>query len=136
MTTPSQLGMFDEEVAPPKAKPLAELQAGIRAGRDLAKAGAQRALGGAQAADPEFASKALRFFVQFAKEAGRPVQCTEARNASVGIVPVPKEPRAWGQIPLKAARLGCVVKGPLGPSVDPVQHSNPAWSWRWIKDIE
>jgi hypothetical protein len=127
-----QIDLFAE---PPAPSAVSRRRA-LKQGYALAEAGSKRALAGAQREDPKFFELAIKFFVDYVKKAGKPTQCAEARLASKGHVPDPRERRSWGQVPVRAASLGYVKKGPAEPCIDPVSHSAPSWTWIWLKDAD
>lgn len=105
-------------------------------GRELAEAGMQRAIDGAQAeTNGAFSKAALQFLVEFATRAGRPVSLPEVRMAARGVVPDVREPRAWGSIPLLARKRGYLASAGYVPSPDPTSHSRPCVAWRWTGKV-
>lgn len=105
-------------------------------GRELAEAGMQRAIEGAQAETAgAFSKAALQFLVEFATRAGRPVSLPEVRMAARGVVPDVREPRAWGSIPLLARKRGYLAPAGYVASPDPTSHSRPCVAWRWTGKV-
>lgn len=82
----------------------------------------------------EFTALALAFFVQHCKTHGTS-GAAEARLASNGFVPEPPDARAWGAIPIRAQKLGCVEHAGHAASTDPKSHATPRSMWRFVNDL-
>lgn len=55
----------------------------------------------------------------------------DLRKASIGIVPVPEEPRAWGAVLVRACKMGLIEwTGEYRCMVDLKSHSCPKKVWR------
>lgn len=76
----------------------------------------------------------MAFFIDYGRKAGQGARISieDVRHASAGIVPVPRNARAWGHIALQAKKRGIVTWGGFEPTKDPKSHGCPRSAWVWV----
>ena len=96
----------------------------------MAELGAQRALDHAEAVIPSWGDQALSFFQRYAQN--NPAFLTEDVRvwAHQNGLDLPPEPRAWGQIPKMAVKLGIVIADGYAATQHKPAHSKAMRLWR------
>lgn len=94
--------------------------------------GMARAQAHAEADVPDWTEIAARYVSDYAIRIahGQPFLMEDAREASIGRVPVPDEPRAWGAVGPYAARKGWIEKVAYAPARS--SNGSPKWTWRAV----
>lgn len=92
--------------------------------------GIRRAQDHAEADCPDWTEIAACYVADYAIRIaqGQPFLMEDAREASVGRVPPPDEPRAWGAVGPYAARKNWIVKVAYAPARS--SNGSPKWTWR------
>ncbi|MFJ3048538.1 hypothetical protein ACIPEN_22110 [Herbaspirillum chlorophenolicum] len=107
------------------------LNEGTQLGFDLAQAGAARAAEHADHQHADWSDLALQAFRDHA--VSHTQFSTEDVIASAVKLPPPPDKRAWGQVAIKARRLGICVKSHIGTSKLP--HAHGRWITVWASNI-
>ena len=94
--------------------------------------GISRAQAHAETDVPDWTDIAARYVADYAVRVaqGQPFLMEDAREASIGRVPSPDEPRAWGAVGPYAARKGWIEKVAYAPARS--SNGSPKWTWRAI----
>lgn len=104
---------------------------GTQLGFDLAHAGAERAAEHADRACADWSELALQAFRDHAAVHAQ-FSTEDVIAAAVKLPPAPDK-RAWGQIAMKARRLGICAKSHIGTSKLP--HAHARWITIWASNI-
>lgn len=102
-------------------------------GTELRDIGISRAKNNAERQSPGWSETAYNFFINYAKNIGKPFMTNDVVLASSGIVPDTEDKRAWGQIPVKAQRAGLIVWLDYKRGENPKHNKNPRSLWEWRK---
>jgi hypothetical protein len=103
---------------------------------DLFDARAARDAGIAVAADhadaviPEWGEYAYQLFVQYARDHAEFLTEKAREYAEDRGLPLPPDKRAWGRVPIRAAKAGIVSKIGYALATDPKVHCRPSTLWR------
>lgn len=95
--------------------------------------GMQQSIDHANEVCENWSTIAYNFFINYAKNIGKPFMTADVVEAAKGIVPAAPDGRAWGQIPVKAKRAGLIIWIDYARGNNPKHHKNPRSLWEWNK---
>lgn len=97
-------------------------------GKQLMKAGIQKAVDHANEVSLNWAEQAYSFltsYIQF----NDTFMCEDVRAKSIGVVPPPPNKRAWGGIMRRASKAGLIYRRKTKPVKNPKAHCANATFW-------
>lgn len=95
--------------------------------------GISRAKNNAERQSPGWSETAYNFFINYAKNIGKPFMCNDVVLASEGKIPQPPNLKAWGGVSRKVIKSGLVVCIGFAKGSNPAHHCNPRNLYKWNK---
>lgn len=80
-----------------------------------------------------WSEKAYAFFIQYARNIGKPFMTADIVEAAKGIVPDPPDFRSYGAIAVRAIKAGVVRKIGYSCGTNPRHHRNPRTLFKYNK---